>query len=126
VCGKRNWGRQMRHVLAIAEKGGCAKMVTKSDEAFALSIFENYYVDKWATSTPDGSDHDDRILGDGEPEVTVCRRKQPRLRGSKSTRRGGTASMVGGVVRGYLGLMICTSWSMRTGLVHRLWQWKGN
>jgi hypothetical protein len=25
-----------------------------------------------------------------------------------------------------VGVMICTSWSMRTGLVHRLRQWKGN
>jgi hypothetical protein len=128
VCGKRNWGRQKWHVLVseAIEKGGRAKMVTKSDEAFALLIFENY-VDKWATSTPDGSEHDDRIPGGGEPETTVCRkRKQPRLRGSTPTRRVGTASMVGGVMREYLGLMICTSWYMRTGLVHRLRQWKGN
>ncbi len=26
-------------------------------------------------------------------------------------------------MREYLGLMTCTSWSMRTGLVHRLRQW---
>ena len=47
-------------VSEAIEKGGRAKMVTKSDEAFALLIFENY-VDMWATSTPDGSEHDDRI-----------------------------------------------------------------
>ena len=35
VCGKRNWVRQKRHVLVLEalEKGGCLKMVTKSDEA---------------------------------------------------------------------------------------------
>ncbi len=91
VCGKRNWGRQKRHVLVLEgiEKGGRAKMVTKSNEAFALLIFENY-VDMWATSTPDGSEHDDRIPGGGEPETTVRRkRKQLRLMGKYTHKKSG-------------------------------------
>jgi hypothetical protein len=76
-------------VSEAIEKGGRAKMVTKSDEAFALLIFENY-IDKWATSTPDGSEHDERIPGGGEPEVSVHgKRKQPRLRGKYTHKKSG-------------------------------------
>jgi hypothetical protein len=88
VCGRRNWGRQKRFelVLKATVKGGRAKMVTKSDDAFALLLYENY-IDKWAAwaATPtsaDVDDDDDRIPGDGEPEAPVQgKKKQPRLRG---------------------------------------------
>ncbi len=38
---KEKLGRQRQHVLVLEaiEKGGCAKMVTKSDEVFALSKY---------------------------------------------------------------------------------------
>ena len=96
VCGRRNWGRQKRFELVseATVKGGRAKMVTKSDEAFALLLYENY-IDKWA-ATPtladvdDDDDLNDRILGDGEPEAPVRgKKKQPRLRGRYTRKKNG-------------------------------------
>ena len=50
VSGRRYWGRQKykQLVSTACEKGGQSKLVTKSDEAFALLLFENY-IDKWTT-----------------------------------------------------------------------------
>jgi hypothetical protein len=50
VSGRRYWKRQKYKQLVSTEceKGGQSKLVTKSDEAFALLLFENY-IDKWTT-----------------------------------------------------------------------------
>lgn len=48
VSGKRHWGKQKyKQLVSVAcENGGQSKLVTKSDEAFGLLLFENY-IDKW-------------------------------------------------------------------------------
>jgi hypothetical protein len=64
-------------------------MVTKSDEAFALLIFENY-IDKWASPTPGGAEDDDCNPGIREPEEpTQGKKKQPRLRGKYTRKKSG-------------------------------------
>ena len=52
VSGRRYWGKQKykQLVSTACEKGGESKLVTRSDEAFALLLFENY-IDKWKTKT---------------------------------------------------------------------------
>jgi hypothetical protein len=52
VSGRRSWGKQKyKQLISTAcEQGGQNKLVTKSDEAFALLLFENY-IDKWKTTT---------------------------------------------------------------------------
>jgi hypothetical protein len=129
VCERKYWGRQKRIELVseATVKGGRAKMVTKSDEAFALLLYENY-IDKWAawaaTPTPaDVDDDDNRIPGDGEPDAPVQgKKKRPRLQGRYTCNKNGHCKYGGGEVREYLGLIIFTSWSRWTGLVHRLRQ----
>ena len=49
VCGKRAWGARMKYKATISEakdKDTGEYVVTVSDEAFALLLFENY-IDKW-------------------------------------------------------------------------------
>ena len=48
VCGARHWGKQKEHQLISKATliGTREKIVTKSDEAFALLLYENY-IDKW-------------------------------------------------------------------------------
>jgi hypothetical protein len=49
VCGKRAWGARMKYKATISEakdKDTGEIVVTVSDEAFALLLFENY-IDKW-------------------------------------------------------------------------------
>ena len=49
VCGKRQWGAKKLHELVSKARDkdrGQKRVVTKSDEAFALVLFENY-IDKW-------------------------------------------------------------------------------
>jgi len=50
VCGARHWGKQKEHQLISKATmiGTRDKIVTKSDEAFALLLYENY-IDKWKT-----------------------------------------------------------------------------
>ena len=52
VCGRRTWGKQKykQLVSTACETGGQSKLVTKSDEAFGLLLFENY-IDKWRMTT---------------------------------------------------------------------------
>lgn len=91
VCGKRNWGKKkgLWLISEATQAGGCAKMVTKSDEAFALLIFENY-IDKWTSTTPDGAEGDGKVSGDGGHEVPVCgKKKQSRVRGLYTSKKSG-------------------------------------
>ena len=48
VCGARQWGKQKEHELISKATlmGAGKKLVTKSDEAFALLMYENY-IGKW-------------------------------------------------------------------------------
>jgi hypothetical protein len=48
VCGARQWGKQKQHQLISKATlmGTGEKLVTKSDEAFALLMYENY-IGKW-------------------------------------------------------------------------------
>ena len=48
VCGARHWGKQKEYQLISKATliGTREKIVTKSDEAFALLLYENY-IDKW-------------------------------------------------------------------------------
>ena len=48
VCGARQWGKQKEHELISKATlmGTGEKLVTKSDEAFALLMYENY-IGKW-------------------------------------------------------------------------------
>jgi hypothetical protein len=52
VSGRRKWGKQkyQQLVSTACEQGGQNKLVTKSDEAFGLLLFENY-IDKWKMTT---------------------------------------------------------------------------
>lgn len=52
VCGRRTWGKQKykQLVSTACETGGQSKLVTRSDEAFGLLLFENY-IDKWKMTT---------------------------------------------------------------------------
>jgi hypothetical protein len=52
VCARRSWGKQKQYELVskATEEGGRGKLVTKSDEAFALLLFDNY-IKKWKKLT---------------------------------------------------------------------------
>ncbi|KAI2514251.1 hypothetical protein MHU86_144 [Fragilaria crotonensis] len=126
VCGKRNLGRQKQHqrISEATDKGSQAKTVTISDEEFALLIFENY-IDKWISTSADDM-QDAGLVG-----KLTCRENREEgnsqgTGGSSQAKRVDTASMVGGVVRAWPGLMSYTNWFVRTERVHRLLQWKGS
>ena len=53
VSGRRNWGKQkyQQLVTTACEPGGQNKLVTTSNEAFGLLLFENQYIDKWKVTT---------------------------------------------------------------------------
>lgn len=92
VCGKRSWGRQKKHQL-ISEakvKGGNAKMVTRSDEAFGLLMLENY-IDKWKAMIADEDADDDEDDGDRKmPARGGATKKEPlRLRGIYTSKKRG-------------------------------------
>jgi hypothetical protein len=81
VCGRRSWGKQKNHELIsqATEKGGRGKVVTKSDEAFALLLFENY-IDKWKAPPENPNDRELNAQG---------KRKQPRQRGKYTAIKSG-------------------------------------
>jgi hypothetical protein len=83
VCGRRNWGKQKHYELIskATEKGGRGKIVTRSDEAFALLMFDNY-IDKW-TNPIAVTDQD--AAGTNEQG----KRKQPRQRGKYTAKKSG-------------------------------------
>lgn len=65
VCGKKAWGRtKFTNLVSLAsETNSTAKIVTASDEAFALLLFDNY-MDKWVkmantTKEPEPEDEGD-------------------------------------------------------------------
>ena len=85
VCGRRYWGKQKYHELIskATEKGGRGKVVTKSDEAFALLLFDNY-IEKW-TNPIATTDQNDAAGADDQQG----RRKQPRQRGRYTAKKSG-------------------------------------
>ncbi|KAI2509866.1 hypothetical protein MHU86_4577 [Fragilaria crotonensis] len=91
VCGKRNWGRQKQHqrISEATDKRSQAKTVTISDEAFALlMIFENY-IDKWISTSADDM-QDAGLVGEADVPGEPGRRKQPtRLRGKFTSKKSG-------------------------------------
>jgi hypothetical protein len=63
VYGRRCWGKQKQYkmVSKATEESGRGKLVTKSDEAFALLLFDNY-IEKWKNlTTTDASDEGQKI-----------------------------------------------------------------
>jgi hypothetical protein len=74
VCGKKGWGKQKQLALVseATDKETHVKLVTKSDEAFALLLFDNY-IEKW--KTPKGA-------SEGE-------NKQTRQRGKYTGKKSG-------------------------------------
>jgi hypothetical protein len=109
VCGRRSWGKQ-KLVSKATEEGGRGKLVTKSDEAFALLLFDNY-TKKWKKlTTMDVSDEGQEKLG--------------RQRGKYTGKKADIASMEGGAVMELLALTSCTTWLLKTGRAHKRRQWK--
>jgi hypothetical protein len=112
VCGRRSWGKQKQYELVskATEEGGRGKLVTKSDEAFALLLFDNY-IEKWKKlTTMDVSD-------EGQE-------KQGRQRGKYTGKKVDIASMEGGAVTELLASTSCTTWLLKTGRAHKRRQWK--
>ncbi len=82
MCGRRHWGKQKLTDLVSQAKdkdGGRNRVVTKSDEAFALLLFENY-IDKWKLQKAVTVD-DANATNAGTDEREVTKHKQPRQRG---------------------------------------------
>jgi hypothetical protein len=85
VCGRRYWRKQKYHELIskATEKGGCGKVVTKSNEAFALLLF-NKYIGEW-TNPIATTDQNDAAGADD----LVGKRKQPRQKGRYTAKTSG-------------------------------------
>ena len=91
VCGRRNWGKLVKCTALVSQAkdkdGGPNRVVTKSDEAFALLIFENY-VNKWkmqkAVPVDDANANN---AGADEREATI--QKQPRQTGTYTGQKSG-------------------------------------
>jgi hypothetical protein len=76
VCGRRSWGKQKQYKLVskATEEGGRGKLATKSDEAFALLLFNNY-IDKWKKlTTMDVSVEGQEKLGQQRKKYTEKKR----------------------------------------------------
>jgi hypothetical protein len=121
VSGRRYWGKHKCHELIskAIEKGGRGKVVTKSDEAFALLLFDNYVYErtnpKATTNQNDTADADDQES-----------RKQPRQRGGTQQKRAGTANIEGVVARERYGSINSTNLYRRAGNALMQRQWKRN
>jgi hypothetical protein len=91
VCGRRSWGKLVKCSDLVSQAkdkdGGPNRVVTKSDKAFALLIFENY-VDKWikqkAVPVDDANANN---AGADEREATI--QKQPRQTGTYTGQKSG-------------------------------------
>jgi hypothetical protein len=91
VCGRRNWGKLVKCSDLVSQAkdkdGGPNRVVTKSDEAFALLIFENY-VDKWKMQKAvPVDDVNANNAGADEREATI--QKQPRQTGTYTGQKSG-------------------------------------
>ena len=86
VSGKRHWGKQKykQKVSTASENGGQAKLVTKSDEAFGLLLFENY-IEKWKKTMPVAT----MQLADDGTELADQRSKRSKLRGKYTGKKSG-------------------------------------
>jgi hypothetical protein len=121
VCGRRYWGKQKYHELIskATEKGGHGKVVTESDEAFALLLFDNY-IDKW-TNPIALTRMMLLVLMTNEEEESNRDRG-----GDTQQKRAGTANMEGGVATERHGSINSTSLYRRTGNASKQRQWKWN
>ena len=86
VCGRRYWGKQKtRQLISEArEPGGRGRIVTKSDEAFALLMFENY-IDKWKSLPPVDDEAEDSDSEQGQRK----KKAKPRQRGAYTATKSG-------------------------------------
>jgi hypothetical protein len=68
VCGARQWGKQKEHQLISKATliGTREKIVTKSNETFALLLYKDY-IDKWKTQG-NIEDYEDEQYEDCEEE----------------------------------------------------------
>jgi hypothetical protein len=129
VCGRRNWGKLVKCTALVSQAkdkdGGPNRVVTKSDEAFALLIFENY-VNKWkkqkAVPVDDANANNAGADERGRPQYRSNRGRQERT----PDKRVGTASTVGGVMTEWYGSMNCTNWWRMTELASKQRQWRRN
>jgi hypothetical protein len=105
VCGRWYWGKQKVNELIseAREPGGRGKVVTKSDEAFALLLFENY-IDKWRSPPPVADEAEDSGTGQQEGQRKKNKAK-PKQQGACTGKKNGTVNMVGGVMREWHGSM---------------------
>ena len=109
VCGARQWGKQKEHQLISKATliGTREKIVTKSDEAFALLLYENN-INKWKTQGniednedtqyDDCEEEDEQKDEDDESVQSGPRRKKTRnkaLRGKYTCHNNGTTKYGG-------------------------------
>jgi hypothetical protein len=82
VCRRRYWGKQKVNELIseAREPGGRGKVVTKSDEEFALLLFENY-IDKWRSPPPVADEVEDSGAA-GQQEGQRKKKAKPKQRGT--------------------------------------------
>ena len=88
MCGRRYWGKQKVNELIseAREPGGRGKVVTKSDEAFALLLFENY-IDKWRSPPPVSDEVEDS--GARQQEGQRKKKAKPKQRGAYTGKKSG-------------------------------------
>jgi hypothetical protein len=112
VVGKGQWSVQKQYQLIsrATMTGSSDKLVTISNEAFALLMYENYK-DKWTKRVTNRQDN-------------RCKAERKQFGESSPFRTLGRANMAGGVMPASNALMSCTTWLLRTGLAYRLLQWK--
>ncbi|KAI2498521.1 hypothetical protein MHU86_15981 [Fragilaria crotonensis] len=118
VLGKH----KTRQLISEArEPGGRGRIVTKSDEAFALLMFENY-IDKWKSMPPVADEAEDSDSEQGQRK----KKAKPRQRGAYTRTKVGTANTVGGVMRESHDSMNFTALCRKTGNAPKQRQWRSN
>ena len=90
VSGRRAWGkgRYKELVSKAREEGGRMKVVTTSDEAFALLLFDNYE-DKWLGQKPLGTTAEAATVEFDENADKDGRRKGSRRKGKYTGKKSG-------------------------------------
>ena len=88
VCARRYWGKQKVNKLIsdAREPGGRGRVVTKSDEAFALLLFENY-IAKLQSPPPVAAEVENS--GTGEQEGQSKKNTKPKQLGRYTTKKNG-------------------------------------
>ena len=98
VCGANTWRKVMKTTLVSEARGdGNGKIVTKSDEAFALLLIDNY-LEKWATileageksaDTEPAVNNNNTADADGEANGRQKKRRTKRLPGKYTKKKSG-------------------------------------